>query len=175
MSIQELEEIIEQYGTDVMSFCGYLTGDKLLAEELYQDVFLTALEHKESVQVEENVKSYLLSVAVRLWQNRRRKFAWRRRIAPIMSIHQVDETICDHTDNVETDILEKYISEEEKTLLREAVSHLKEELRIPVYLYYVNDLSVGDIANILGIPQGTVKSRLSTARKKLRKELEERI
>lgn len=59
--------------------------------------------------------------------------------------------------------------------MRQAVHKLKENLRIPVILYYVNEMTVPQIARILGIPEGTVKSRLSTARKRLKKELEDSI
>ena len=82
MSIQDLEKTIEKYGRDIFSFCVYLTGDWIMAEELYQDIFVTALEHLEDMRAEEGIKSYFL-YSVRLWQNKRRKIAWRRRIAPM--------------------------------------------------------------------------------------------
>ena len=48
------------------------------------------------------------------------------------------------------------------------VQQLPEEQRMAVTLYYYDELSVGEIAHALGIPQGTVKSRLSRGRDKLR-------
>lgn len=175
MSIQELEKTIEKYGKDIYSFCLYLTGDRELAEELYQDVFVIALEHLEGIHVEDNVKSYLLSIAVRKWKNRKRKFAWRNRIAPMVNFASVSEEGREQPDNIETDILEQYIRAEERAIVRGIVQNLNPTYRIPVLLYYMEGLSVSDIAYILQIPQGTVKSRLSTARKKLRKDLEGRI
>ena len=56
--------------------------------------------------------------------------------------------------------------------VRKAVGELAEKYRIPVYLYYTLQLSVEEIANVLEIPQGTVKSRLHKARALLRQELE---
>ena len=57
--------------------------------------------------------------------------------------------------------------------LWELVQALPEEQRLAVTLYYYDGLSVGEIAQVLGAPQGTVKSRLSRGRDKLRKRLRE--
>ena len=56
-----------------------------------------------------------------------------------------------------------------------AVNSLKEELRLPVILYYIEDFSVKEIAQILEISEGAVQKRLARARGKLRQELQEVI
>ena len=53
---------------------------------MYQDIFLKALELEERIDYDNNPKSWLLSVALRIWKNRKRKYAWRRRIADIQPI-----------------------------------------------------------------------------------------
>lgn len=66
--------------------------------------------------------------------------------------------------------LELAVLKEEKrdySGLYEAVNSLKEELRIPVVLYYMEDFSVREIARILEISEGAVQKRLARARKKL--------
>ena len=54
----------------------------------------------------------------------------------------------------------------------QAVESLDNSLRLPVILYYFEDQSVETIAKVLGLPEGTVKTRLYRARKRLKKELE---
>ena len=54
-----------------------------------------------------------------------------------------------------------------KTDLETALNTLDEDLRVTTVLYYYNDLSIAEISNILDIPKGTVKSRVSRAREKL--------
>ena len=54
-----------------------------------------------------------------------------------------------------------------------AVNSLKEELRLPVILYYIEDFSVREIAQILEISEGAVQKRLARERGKLRQELQE--
>ena len=61
MTIQELEQFIATYGTDIYSFCVYLTGNRPEAEELYQDTFLKTLELLDKIQKEiRKVIYYLL-------------------------------------------------------------------------------------------------------------------
>ncbi len=55
--------------------------------------------------------------------------------------------------------------------LYKAVSSLKEELRLPVILYYIEDFNIKEIAQILEISEGAVQKRLARARGKLRQEL----
>lgn len=80
MNREELETCIETYGKDIYSFCRQLTHDRQEADDLYQDTFLKMTELRGQVDILCNPKGYLLSVAVNLWRNRRRKFAWRQRI-----------------------------------------------------------------------------------------------
>lgn len=168
MTIQELEQLIAQAGREIYSFCLHLTGDKMLADDLYQDTFLKAVEKLNQLETDGNLKGYLLSVACRLWKNQKRKFAWRNRIAPTETFDE-ERRECAQTAE---DVLQDYLREEEKGIVRKAVSKLEDKYKIPVLLYYMEDLSVAEVAGVMGIPSGTVKSRLSVARKRLGSELE---
>ena len=66
----------------------------------------------------------------------------------------------------------KLIREEARRMVRNAVSMLPDKMKVTVLLYYMEERSVEQIADILHIPRGTVKSRLHQARKILEKELE---
>lgn len=172
MTIQELEQAIALYGKDIYSFCLHLTGSRVLADELYQDTFLKATERAGKLKTDGNLKSYFLSIAVRLWKNQRRKSAWRQRIAPVQELHEETESGGIFADE---DMLDLYLKEEQRQMVRKAVSGLEEKYRIPVLLCYMERMSVKETAAVMGIPQGTVKSRLNTARRYLASELEEYI
>jgi RNA polymerase sigma-70 factor (ECF subfamily) len=81
MTIQELEKFINEYGKGIYSFCKKLCKNSDLADELYQDVWLKACKNIVELKTDQNVKSYLISLAIGIWNNRRRKYAWRNRIA----------------------------------------------------------------------------------------------
>ena len=63
------------------------------------------------------------------------------------------------------------IEESYKLDLKESINNLDSDLKIIVILYYYEDMSIKDISESLNIPQGTIKSRLSRARKKLKEIL----
>lgn len=174
MTVFELEQCIEMYGKEIYSFCLHLTGVREWADELYQDTFLTAMEHITRLHNDAgaNPKSYLLSVAIRLWKNKRRKAAWRRRIAPEQSMDAPDGGVlmgeAELTDSIETEVLRA----EERRQVQRAVDALPEKYRVVVLLYYMEELPLAQIASLLHIPSGTVKSRLHQARKLLRQQLE---
>ena len=165
-----MEQCIKEYGRDIYSFCRHLTRSQQDADDLYQDTFLKAMELQEKLIWQDNPKSYLLSVTVRLWKNRRRKVAWRNRIAPIVSLTEKQdvEPVCEMKSSPE----EACLAEEEKRLVQGAVDKLPEKLKICILLFYMEQLSVAQIAKVLHLPEGTVKSRLYQARKLLEKELE---
>ena len=166
----ELEQCIQEYGRDIYSLCKYLTCNVQDADELYQDTFLKAVELHWKIDGQDNPKSYLLSIAVNLWKNRRRKEAWRNRIASVASLTEEQEE--NLTGGVEISPEETYLVNEEMQIVRSAVDKLPEKLKVCVLLFYMEDLSVAQVAKTLKLPEGTVKSRLYQARKLLEKELE---
>ena len=166
MTMKELEHCIDAYGTDIYNFCLHLTKERELAEELYQDTFLTAIKILDRIKNTKNPKSYLLSIAIRLWNNRKKKWAWRNRIAPIQTLEDTyDATLS----NPQSDTI---LETEQTLVIRKAIHRLEEKYRIVVLLYYMEELSLVQISKILHVPTGTVKSRLFTARKILKSELE---
>lgn len=169
MTIQELEQCITLYGKDIYSFCIYLTNSKEQAEELYQDTFLEATRKIQHIQYKDNPKSYLLSMALRIWKNRIRKAAWRNRIAPQVTADEITEYMLTE----EKDFLAEMEWKEEKKYLWKAIHQLPDHLKSLVLLYYMEQLSVSEISKLLSMPRGTVKSRLYKARKLLEKELED--
>ncbi len=171
MTKQELEMCIDEYGKDIYSFCKHLTNNPLEADDLYQDTFLMAIEIKEKIEYSNNPKSYLLSIALRIWKNKKRKFAWRKRIADVQSLGDGRDAAMG--ESAELSLEERITMKEKDESIRMAVNRLPEKFKIVVLLFYMEDLSTAQIAEMIKIPIGTVLSRLHQARKMLKKELED--
>ena len=126
MTKQELEWCISEYGRDIYSFCKYLTGNGPEADDLYQDTFLTAVEVLQKIDSEHNPKSYLLSITLRIWKNKKRKFAWRSRIAKEQPLAEEKE------EPTPEDFI---IGKEKEQLVRKAVAGLSDKLKPVVLLF----------------------------------------
>lgn len=173
MTIEEIEECIIEYGNDIYRFCRHLTCNKDLADDLYQECFLVAMQKNDSSTIN-NKKNYILSIAANLWRNEWRKQKRRQEIA--FPTEYDGEIISDENISVSTqstDIQESYIDKETKKLLIKIVSKLPDKYRIVVSMHYGEDMSTTDIAKALHISKGTVTSRLYRARKIIKDSMEE--
>ena len=174
MTITELEHFISQQGKDVYSFCMHLTGNKEEGEELYQDTFLKAVELAKKIINTQNPKSFILSIAIRLWNNKKRKYGWRQRIVPMDYYDFFEENGYSQIEIADDSCPEKEILRREMCLaIREEIQKLPDKLRIPIYLYYSAGLSYEEIGVCLKLSKGTVKSRLHRGRMIIKKELED--
>ena len=173
MDKNELEQIIDMYGNDILSFCHYLTRNREDAEDLFQDVFLVAFRKSDAVQFGTQTKSFLLSIAVRRWKNRKRKFAWRKRITDDRIIPVIEENRNAEQNN--SDPVNIASTAEIQKIVRNSVDSLQEKLKLPLLLYYMEGMKEREIAEILSIPLGTVKSRISQAKVKLSKLITDKL
>lgn len=174
MNHDEFYQFVRDNGKAILRFCRMTCGDKDTADELYQDTMLTLLGKRRQMDSRQNAKSYALSVSILLWKNRQKKYANRNRLVPMDSIEKLGER--DKTDVEDTAAVSPenhFLKEDEKNAVRRVVANLPEKYRIPIYLYYSADLSVQEIARVLQVPKGTVKSRMNKARHLLKKELED--
>ena len=165
--MNQIENIISEYGKQIYSFCVYITGDRDAADDLYQQTFLVAIE-KGEIKADRNPKSYLITIAMNLWNNQKRKFLWRRKKADVIYFENgAEESIEDSSSSVE----EGYERREEIQRIRQNVQALPDKLREVILMHFMEELSVEEIAEILKIPAGTVKSRIHKAKMVLKERL----
>jgi RNA polymerase sigma-70 factor (ECF subfamily) len=132
------------------------------AEEATQDALLAALRRLDTYRGEAALSTWLYAITINICRNRLRA---RQRQARIRQIVQaLTMPIDDLPDPPENQV----IQQEAEDGLWSAVNALDEKHRLPVILRYYHDCSVGEIAHMLDIPEGTVHSRLNKARHKLK-------
>lgn len=164
----DIDLLVEQYGDSVYRYCRSIAFTPEDAEDLYQQTFLKAFELHKKISLDKNPKAFLMSIATNVWRNHKSKYARRERIAPTISGEA--EQFADVRS--EQDVLEQIVKEEQLAYLRECVERLPEKQKQVIRYFYAGELPIEDIARILKIPKGTVKSRLHTAKEQLRKEME---
>lgn len=173
MNQLDLENFMESCGQDILSFCKYLTKNREEAEDLCQDTFVQGFEMRERIADEAHAKKFFLSIAVQLWKNRKRKYAWRRRLVndQIVPMAEYEMEMAGREDTPE----ELAIRQEQQEMIRKCVDSLPENKRLVVLLYYMEDLKEREIAEVLGLPVGTVKSRLHQAKTQLAAMISKRL
>ena len=151
------EELYERYATDVLRVAYYYLGNRELAEDVTQDVFVKLIMNKPFLE-QGREKAWLLKVALNrcrdLWRS-----SWIKKVVlghPGFECFPAPDEIGQITD---------------RHSLAEAVSLLKPEFKEVVLLFYYQGFTVTEISDMLQIAEGTVSSRLSRAREKLQKEL----
>ncbi len=173
MNKKEFEQFVQDNGKEILRFCRMTCGNQELGDELYQDTMLKLLGKRQELDGQQNVRSYALSISIMLWKNRKKKFANRNRLIPMDSMERLETegnlAVADPTIfSVEASVLE----EDERTTVQQLVAELPERYRMPIHLFYSANLSIQEIALVLQIPEGTVKSRMNKAKQLLKKELE---
>ena len=127
---------------------------KELAEDVYQETFLRVCRSFSSYRRESSEKTWITSIAVNICRDYLRS-SWKKRVV-------VTEDFLTYSSDTDTEeLIEK---RNEKKELLEAIMKLPDKYRQIIHLYYYQEMDVKDIASVLKIPGGTVKSRLFKAR-----------
>ena len=131
-------------------------------DDLTQRTFMLSLEGLDRLRSDRDFRSYLLGIARRLLLRRYRDQAIRQRRDPMQ---------CSADDFAGTPS-RALAARDERKLLAQGLRQIPLDLQITIELHYWEGLGVADIAEVLGVPPGTVKSRLHRAREQLKQRLE---
>ncbi|WP_443713753.1 RNA polymerase sigma factor [Ruminococcus sp.] len=152
--------LYEETGRVVYFTCLKLLANAQLAEDITQETFLTALQKLGTLTNPENFQTWVNRIAINLC-----KMHFRGNTDPEENSEDILEDIPD-----EDLIPEEYVSNDAKRkIIMDIIDTvLTEEQRQSVILYYFDMLTVPEIADVMGCTTGTVTSRLSAARKKIK-------
>jgi RNA polymerase sigma factor (sigma-70 family) len=165
-SEQAFEALVRRHGPMVLRVCHQVLGDSHEADDAFQAVFLILARTGCSVLQRESVASWLYGVALRVAARARKGLIKRRR---------VEQLADDDLDAVEAPILEGTVRwNESAEIVHQEVSRLAEKYRAPIVLCYLEGLTHDQAAARLNWPVGTVRSRLSRGRDRLRGRLSRR-
>lgn len=169
--------LVEVAGGRLLALARRLCGNMADAEDLVQEVFLTALRKWDGFRGESEPTTWLYTIAARACRRRsmgRGRVGGRTggpRAVPLAELMPWSE---DGMSRLGTDACDAAERSEAIERLRGEIVRLPEHLRLPLVLREVLALSVEDTAAALGLAEGTVKSRLHRARLELRRVMVER-
>lgn len=159
-----LRDMMETYGSDVWNYAFFLTRSREQASDISQEVFLKAYKSVGKYRGEATLKTWLLTITRNTAFSWRRNSFWRR-FAPLGNRQDTGEAALSAE--------KEAIGNQYANRIWEIIMELPDKYREVLVLDIQQDLSVAEMSALLGIAQGTVKSRLGRARNKVRTAIKE--
>jgi len=160
---EALAALYARHQWSLRAYVGLLTADRGLAEEVLQDTLLAVWKGAGGYAGQASVRAWLLGIARRRALAELRRHTWH--IVPADEVGPEGVPLA-------PDPADVAMAAAERAELEEAISRLSPAQREVLTLIFVHELSYRELADVLAVPVGTVKSRLNAARHALRAILE---
>lgn len=148
---EDISDSLKRYSDMVYKIALSYTGNKTVAEDILQDVFIKYMTASTEFTGEEHKKAWMIRVTVNEGKRYYRS-VWNKRKIPLVDIYTFEDP--------------------EKHEIFYAVMELPNKYRVMIHLYYYEELSVKEISKLLKMKENTVTSRLYRGRKLLKEMLE---
>jgi RNA polymerase sigma-70 factor (ECF subfamily) len=163
--------LVRRYQQELYGYLRRYLNDAALAEDVFQNTFLQLYQKADQYQADRPVRPWLYTIATHQAIDALRR-AGRRPTVSLDQLREVDpkgesQSLLDVMEAAGGDPFEHLEEAERRDRVRQSLAELPEHLRSTVILAYYQGLKYREIAEILGIPVGTVKSRLHVALGKL--------
>ncbi|MEW4489320.1 RNA polymerase sigma factor [Thalassoglobus sp. JC818] len=155
--LNSVGDLVEDHYADLYRFAYRLSGSHADAEDLTQQAFLTACRKRHQVQDLDRIRGWLLTIV-------RNSFLKARQRDERMVAAFEEVAVSSNDSDSET-----FLFDEET--LQAALNEIPEHYKTPLLLHYFEEMGYKEISELLGVPIGTVMSRLSRARSVLRERL----
>lgn len=173
-NVQAYEQLINQYETKIYALCLHLLKDPEEAYDAAQEVCIKVWKQMGSFKGQSKLSTWIYRITTNQCLDILRKNKRKQQEVPLFTDEDLGE---EEKINVETDIwqdMSTYMAQKELgNVLKQGISELKEDYQVVIILRDIEQRSYEEIACILEISLGTVKSRLSRARSSLKKILEQ--
>jgi RNA polymerase sigma-70 factor (ECF subfamily) len=165
------EALYDRYGDLVYSVSLRIVGDTYVAEDVTQDVFLRVWRRPDQFDLSRGrFVTWLLSVARNRSIDQRRSQSRRMRHEALPASDEEEDAL--PGDNARDDPALATVLSEERAAVRKALEALPPEQKLAIQLAYFGGMTQQEIANKLGQPLGTVKTRMRLGMQKMRNTLE---
>lgn len=155
-----LERIMHEYGDELLRTCYLYLKDYQLAEDAVQETFIKAMKSYDSFEHRSSEKTWLMRIAINCCKNVMRTRWFRSR----------QNNLENHMNRISDDPMDDFL---EKNSVSAAIMALNADDRQIIVLYYYQELSVKEIAIVIGKSENTTIQRLNRARGKMKKILTE--
>lgn len=152
--------LVDSFSQRLLKAATLMLGDQHLAEDAVQDCLIDAISHLSDFRGDASIYTWLYTILLRRCQRQKK----RRFSQVVRSPEEMGRLLPVETCSGDSG---------ERWILRKVIKSLNYKYREVIVLFYYEEFSINEIAELLNEPEGTVKSKLHRARKKLRNLLEE--
>ena len=167
--------LVDRYRNRIINLVSRFISDRDRAQEITQEVFLRIYVHRERYRPNGKFSTWMYTIAVNLAKNEIRRRVRSRGIVSLDKLMEVagdsGKFVADPTQKPDRRLQQREVQEH----VEEALSRLPEKFRDVIVLRDIQQLSYEEIEEVLGIPGGTVRSRINRARTSLQEMLGELV
>jgi RNA polymerase sigma-70 factor (ECF subfamily) len=168
-------ELMRRYRQSLYSFIYRMVGDEALSQDLYQETFLRVYRYAPRYEPRSAFSTFLYTIASNLAINEIKK----RKIRRMIPLLREDSRDRQHPEVEASPYVRRMESpldaaerEERVEMVRRAIEQLSPSHRVVIVLAEYEGLPYGEIAEIIGVPVGTVKSRINRAKARIKEWIE---
>ena len=151
-SDKDFQDAYHEFSGNIHRTLRGMIGNEAIAEELTQEAFIKAWRGLPQFGFRSSLKTWLYQVAINVGRD------WLRSHKNLVSTSEFE--VSDSTEN-----------SSERKAVQEALLELDEDTRSILVLYYYEGMKQDEMGEVLGVPEGTIKSRMHSAKSKLRERL----
>ena len=170
------EQLIERFQQPVYGLVYRLIGNQSDACDVVQDVFLKVFRGVASFREQSSLRTWIYRIAINEAYNHRRWFVRHCKHEVPLEHEREDEWRClDYAADPGQSPYDQALESENRSLIEQALARINPDFSTAVVLRDIENLSYEEIADILQLSLGTVKSRILRGRESLRRELMQRV
>ncbi len=162
MEKELLEELYHRYGQEIYRYLYAICRNRLMAEDIMQDVLLSLIKRSDPFETEEHERAWILRITINKCKNHLKS-------SRIKNTISLDDTENEAVRKMHNSVSESFT--EEESYVMDAVLALPEKYRTPIHLFYYDGYSIKEIAQILKKKPATVGTLLARGRNMLKKSM----
>lgn len=152
--------LVQRYQEPIAKLAFFHIQDIHQAEDITQETFVRAYKYLPSYKPEQSMKNWLFAIAVNLCREWHRRMVFTVPLKSIFHLHAPEN------------VVEEVIRDENVHEIKTWLNSLPAKESIVLVLHYINEFTIREVAEILDIPEGTVKSRLNRGLGRLRQTIQ---
>lgn len=161
----ELKRMMDSYGNEILRIAYMYLKDLQRAEDAFQEVFLKVYQKYESFNSNSSEKTWITRITINVCKDILRS-SWIKKVL-LFDNYEIEKT----SPSIDNEVIQL----EENEYLFSQILSLPSVFKDVIILYYYQEFNTRELSKILGVPEGTIRSRLHRARELLKDNIKERI